>query len=268
MALYKTNYMPTPKKDYLTIRNIVERQTHLKGDALDKKTLDAIIDNVLDEIQDPATRSAGYMAYKTVQEDLKGNTPHYFIQDDNLIKFLQTTEIKDFNILKLDTGKIESLIVHTHNNVYTIGLGEDTANFMVLTVYRNDDWINLSPEVKDHWKFAKQKSDGWYETCKFAINLMYYLKAFPDIIKPGFPEDMCKSLRSVVRKYKDNRIIGVAPQIVHSEVSGTKAPHFRQGFFRTYVNDRYVNMKGKVQFIEATMVKGRQAKTVENSNII
>lgn len=124
---------------------------------------------------------------------------------------------------------------------------------MVL-VFTNDNCIDFT--------LGKSKLDN-YENCRLAINLIYYLKAFPEKILDGVPQDM---VRDDKKKFSESRTynIGIADEIVEkTEVKDGRViiPHFRSGFFRHYSDDRYINMKGKVQFIAATMVKGK-AKTI------
>lgn len=214
-------------------------------------------------------RVKGYasVAVKGLVDDFNNVLTHYFISDKSLVEFLKTTEIKDTSIvdeylkenLKLvdeqhfDT-KYLSLAVHTEEEGYFISyIGGEGRIIVVMVVAGRTISFDLS-------KYNKY-NDPY---CNLAINFIYYMKAFPEKIIDGVPQDMVKSDRK--EKYNDtkNFTIGIAEQIVAKQeyVDGRLvSPHFRSGFFRHYVSDFYVNMKGKVVFIEATMVKGK-AKTV------
>ena len=248
-----------------TKENVYYRARNLAADA----SLD------MDDLQPGETKehlmsrhTANVVAYLACIDDVYGKILHYYIPDDALVEFLETTEVRDVMSLKVpDRQSFDFFFVHTHKHVYLIHNALSQENEMVITVYKDDDWINGSPDVKgttlkEFMKFVK--SDKRH-IMTFAINLLYYMRAFPEEIKAGLPEDMCKTDRTTTSKQK-RCSIGTTPKIVESSIGSTLAPHFRRGFFRTFSSDRYVNMKGKTIFIEGTMVRGHLAKTVENKN--
>ena len=206
-----------------------------------------------------AERSAAICGYFNCVEDKAGNIDHYFISDERLIKFLTETPIKDFRLLRL-RKETQNIIVHTHKHAYGIYLGTDCKNEMILNIYRDDDWINLDPEQKEHWEFARKQGAGWLDTCKFVINLLYYMNAFPEAIKPGLPDDMAKAFKQQTKDFTVKKTIGVSDKIVTN--SGSKTPHFRVGHFMTFYSDRYVNMKGKTIWVNDCVVNRSKAKTV------
>lgn len=267
MAIYKTDAIPTLRKEYNKIVKEISIKTNYKGIELENEVMQHIY-SITHQIQDYATKTALRVGFETIRFENQGKIMHYYIQDDNLIDFLSNTKIQNLDILKLKKeNTMQSCIVHTHKHCYVLSNGLSDKNEMVLTIHRDGEWINISPENKDHLKWLKKQGKEWYKDSCFAINLFYYINAFPNVIKDGFPDDVVKSYRQVIKRFNNNHIIGVAPQIVQGYTSG-KAPHFRQGFFRLYSNDRYVNMKGKVQFIEATMIKGNRVKTILNKENI
>lgn len=197
---------------------------------------------------------------KAMIDDLNGELTHYFISDKSLLTFLRDTEIKDRSIVvdyvnenkkELNTVGAYSIAVQTEDDglVFTY-LQKDDTTYIVVT--GNDCVYDFSIKAKN-----------LEPECKMAINFIYYIKAYPEKIFDGVPQDMVKNDKS---KYNSSKSfsIGIAEEIVEKStvVNGhLVSPHFRSGYFRHYTDDRYVNMKGKVQFIAATMVKGR-AKTI------
>lgn len=83
-----------------------------------------------------------------------------------------------------------------------------------------------------------------------------YMKCFPHCVRPGVPEDL-----KHVGHYDGHKMsVNVVPEILQPH-SGP-CPHFRNGYFRTYRDERFVNVKGQTRFIEGVFVLGK-AKTVD-----
>lgn len=84
----------------------------------------------------------------------------------------------------------------------------------------------------------------------------------------GIKADLSKYFDGVPSGIKLNpkaKVISTSDKVVsHTTVEhGFVRPHFRNGYFRHFNSDYFVNCKGQVRFIAATMVKGK-AKTVIN----
>lgn len=265
-AIYKMRLMWTLKEDLKKAKRTMEMNRVFRDKQLTESekynmALNNLINLInLDQDLTLAQKSAAKVGYKECLEDMEGKIDHYFISDDCLIKFLTETPIKDFRLAKLKEEE-HTVIVHTHQHAFCIFIGKDRYWKTVLNVYRDDDWINLDPEDKTHWGFARKQGAGWVDTCRFAINLLYYIDAFPEAIKPGIPDDMAKAFRQQTKDIKTKKTIGIAEKITYG--GGVKSPHFRVGHFMTFYSDRYVNMKGKTIWVNDCVVKGRIAKTVE-----
>ena len=264
--IYKMRSMWTLKEDMNEIKRKLELGKVFYGKRLSeidkyREACKMILDIIKTEPQlSLSERSAAQIGYTNVIEDKAGNVDHYFISDDKLINFLTTTTIKDFRILRLKNLQ-QRIIVHTHKHAYAIFLGLDVKGEMVLNIYRDDDWINFDPEQKDHWKFVRKTGKGWLDTCRFIVNLLYYMNAFPEAIKAGLPDDMAKSYRQEAKSFACKKTIGVSDKIIAT--GETKMPHFRVGHFMTFYSDRYVNMKGKTIWVNDCVVNRSKAKTVD-----
>ena len=199
---------------------------------------------------------------KALIDDMNGKLTHFFIKDNSLVDFLKETEIKDSSIIEEFIKENSLLLDNTKTKYYTIAVQSEKEG-LVFTYLQNGDRTTIIVFDSDHsfdFQLGATKLDP---LCKMAINFIYYLKAFPEKILDGVPEDMVKNDKKEFTPSSCHSI-SIADEIVEKTevVNGhILSPHFRSGFFRHYTDDRYINMKGKIQFIAATMVKGK-AKTV------
>lgn len=209
------------------------------------------------------------VALNGIIDDLNGNLVHYFISDNSLVEFLKNTTIKDVSIVKEYIKENCKPIYKNESDVYTsyysvaIHSENEAHMFSYLMENENTEICVFFDNTGYHYSLRDNIDFDEAPVGRMAINLIYYLKAFPEKILDGVPQDM---VRDDKKKFSESRTynIGIADEIVEkTEVKDGRViiPHFRSGFFRHYSDDRYVNMKGKVQFIAATMVKGK-AKTV------
>lgn len=219
--------------------------------------------------EDQMARSYASTALKGVIDDLNNKIVHYFISDNSLIQFLKKTEIKDTSIINifLDKNlnsigsdeqfkklKYYSIAIHTEENGYFVTFLNNSEKSIAVVICEGRTF-SFSIDKKSY----KNDQEG-----NFVINFVYYLMAFPEKIIDGVPFDMVKSDKKEKYCNTKNYSIDIAEEIIEKSdiVNGhIVSPHFRAGFFRHYYSDYYVNMKGKVKFIAATMVKGT-AKTV------
>lgn len=202
---------------------------------------------------------------KALIDDFNGTLTHYFISDKSLVDFLKNTEVKDTSIVDNYVRENSISIGNQYNaSYYSIALHTEEEGFVFTYLINSEKTLVLVFTNENCIDFTLGKSKiNESKECKLAVNLIYYLKAFPEKILDGVPQDM---IRDDKKKFSESRTynIGIADEIVEkTEVKDGRViiPHFRSGFFRHYSDDRYINMKGKVQFIAATMVKGK-AKTV------
>lgn len=201
------------------------------------------------------------VAQKAIIDELNGQLVHYYIKDKSLISFLENTEIKDTSIID-EYVRENKLLLTFKDSYYSIALHTENSGLLITYLMNNKSTTVIVFDDMHSFNF-NLKAKLTDPLCKIAVNLIYYMKAFPEKVLEGVPDDMVKNDKKKVQDNK-NYSIGIADEIVEKSeyVNGhLVSPHFRSGFFRHYTDDRYINMKGKVQFIAATMVKGK-AKTV------
>lgn len=198
---------------------------------------------------------------KALIDDFNGELIHYFVKDNSLIDFLSNTSVNDISIVN-EYIRENQINIDKTVNYYSVALHSEKIGLLITYLFGDDKTVVIicDNDKTIHFLLTDKVSNP---LCKLAINLVYYLKAYPDKILDGVPQDMVKNDK---HKYNGKycHSIGIADEVVEKTevVNGhIITPHFRSGFFRHYTDDRYVNMKGKVQFIAATMVKGK-AKTV------
>lgn len=102
-------------------------------------------------------------------------------------------------------------------------------------------------------KRREQAALGEFYT-RMIAGLGLYMGAFPEQVRDGIPADAKRADYAA----GNAKTIGVSESVVTRDGA---APHYRSGHFRLYSDDRYINLKGQVRFVEGCFVHG-QAKTV------
>lgn len=227
-------------------------------------TINSLAKNISEYSESEFSREAALSSIwlKVIIDDMNGEITHFFIKDNSLVEFLKNTEVKDTSIVEKFIKEHSSPLKSTNERYYTLAVHSETEG-LAFTYLQNNERTIVVVFDNDYTYDFKLGATKLTPLCKMAINFIYYLKAFPEKILDGVPADMVKNDK---KKFTSSNChsVGIADEIVEkSEVINGHlvSPHFRSGFFRHYTDDRYINMKGKVQFIAATMVKGK-AKTV------
>ena len=212
-------------------------------------------------------------------------TPRYFVIDEGLINFLSDMPVMSLKYLQ-DKWQNLAFYIYTPNTTYYCQCDnfeddKDSHLFCVkeygnkTIMYPVDDLDNPklvfkfikeqeSNAIKRNKKAKEtiKKNVSFYaKTFQFCINTLFYTMAFPESIKDGCPTNIAMAQLNEL-KDKHTQTLKVDERIVRRERNEV-TPHFRSGYFRHYVSDRYKKAKGTIQFIEATFVKGK-AKTVED----
>lgn len=213
-------------------------------------------------------------------------TPRFFITDNNLVEFLSTMPVKNMSYLEKE-WEDTALYIYLPNTSYFVCLetyGNDKSK--VIVIKKVDERTRMYPvdnldNPKCVFDFIKQderkainrnkndranikaRSQKAREEISLCINTLFYTIAFPESVKEGCPSNIAKDQK---REFKQNQFqtktLCVDERVVASRNGVT--PHFRSGYFRHYMSDKYVNVKGTIQFIEATFVKGK-AYTIEQA---
>lgn len=230
--------------------------------------------------------------------DLNKNLPHVFVANENLMQFFKSVEVSDFELLKSFAEENERLFgankkaneifsflakfglkyspseltvsyyaLHSKEKSYFICASREkdssSDNNMVLTIFDDQENFSYIPleKTKESLEFIKNN-----ELIRIGLNFLFYCKAFPECLIDGVPQSLSKIEKS---KISNCKILNTTTKIIENidDIKAGKVvtPHFRQGHFRLLKDERFVNKKGQVVFVKATMVNG-QAKTLNNSN--
>lgn len=257
------NILKTQKELFQKFYNTVANPNFTRHENI-QLTINSLAKNISDHAGTEFNREVALSLIwlKALIDDMNGEITHYFIKDNSLIDFLKTTEVKDTSIVEEFIKENSSPLKSIDERYYTVAIHSEFDG-LVFTYLHNKEKVLVTVFNDDHTYDFKLGATKLTPLCKMAINFIYYLKAFPEKILDGVPVDMVKNDK---KKFTSSNChsVGIADEIVEKSeiVNGhLVSPHFRSGFFRHYTDDRYINMKGKVQFIAATMVKGK-AKTV------
>ena len=94
---------------------------------------------------------------------------------------------------------------------------------------------------------------------KLFAGLVFYMQAFPDKVVDGFPSSLTKP---GMHKHKNIFTLLKSEKIFNQTVDRYIAPHIRNGYYRGYWNERYVNMRFQVAWVNGCYVGKAKAKTV------
>lgn len=225
-----------------------------------------------------------------LEDDMNGNILHVFLKTKKLKEFLINTPVKDYdNFLQflidngslkdftnLNTGKdllcsVYEICLHIpdeeYGYTYRLTVDEETKIRIVLL---HDNLVITMDKEKDkpctleNAKTFEEQED--FNSWKLIINLIYYMKAFPECVIDGLPKG-CKLDFS----FKNKKIqLGISEKIVEKTIKSDDGreiiPHFRSGHFRYLGSDYFTKKKGQVIFIDSCFVKGKNAKTVLQNN--
>lgn len=203
-------------------------------------------------------------------KDLNKSVPHIFIEDKNLLDFFKNIEIKDTklteNLIDIkensEENKISYYALHTPEESYMITLIQPVLKDSFTNLFVFDDKGNYTCIKFDGSEMKLINKDV---KAKLGINFLSYINAFPECLKEGVPQNITKKDKE---KYHNIKVLETSSHVLEIEQinkSGSKViiPHFRKGHFRYLKDDRYVNKKGQVIFVKASMVRG-VAKTLKN----
>lgn len=212
----------------------------------------------------------------------------YYLQDDELGRFLIDTKIPDMESVRsaignlLDSnpevhhGEAESLKSTTESLTFAILTPDAVSRTVLLTNYpeANLTVIDIFHEYKEEDKLHRiafvwdkmesfdiataNSSSEQADDLALILNLMYYIQAFPDAILEGKPEENGR----ISKAYSKCRVLKTHPDIIETSHETTaRVTHFRKGHFRV-LRSSYFKEPGKVIFVHSCIVKGTPAKTV------
>lgn len=243
----------------------------------------------------PSLKTEVNTMFEAFYLDYIGRCVHFYISDPQLVEFLKNTEVKDLHFydglnlpfIKGDAAGINmtneegekltlnnynevSFCIHTtleeYSPIYLLTTsdynGEVYGGLQCITRFNNSTQFYSLPldlAKKRTIKILKENESAYM---RLGINLLYYMRAFPECIIDGIPkgERLETSFKSKKQQIKLNEKL----KITHDETGRVIAPHLRRGHFRYLGSDYYTNKKGKTIFIDACAVKGKNNKTVLN----
>lgn len=193
------------------------------------------------------------------KEERAKKVEHLFIKDDSLFEFFNQTKVNVSKSLHefAQVNHNKCFIVHSKTESFGFKIMFKNGAFVAVTARGVDD---KSDNCNVCWSSCPESkiNDADSSYPRMAVNLLYYMSSFPDKVTNGVPDDYRASSVGSIR----NRCIGTSEKIFHS--TGSKATHFRQGYFRHYPSDSswYKNVAGTTKWIDACVVNG-SAKTIK-----
>ena len=264
-----------------------------------------MIDNSEDNLDSRSLLSASLIADtigSLIDADVKGYGQHIFIKDRVLYNALQNIKVKDVEGIKQYMKDFAEDFFFTHqkfdenNNLISC---EDLSQkclfyFIHFPIETNDeeglsvrlrldkeelicDYVkgcncaSFSSESKylknPIWESDKMDQKLW----QLFLNVFFYMKAYPSCVSDGVPHGFRFEYPSIAKKVKldiNNAIVEKVNVNQGSNATHLVTPHFRKGHFRYLGSDYFKNKKGQFVFIEETMVRAQNAKTLNTLEVV
>ena len=264
MSNYK-NILNLPSAEYNKIyKTICKEKPFLSikdKNALTLKTMLTRRDlNILDLytiINKPFTKEFQYaMEVVAINTDMGLGIDRYYLKDDSLFDFFKNTEIRHKEVQSI----LDTLNNEQNCSFYGV-LGKEFSFLLAYTkTSRNQHIISIFTDMMNYTFCVEEFNDNENkEIYNLGMNFLFYINAFPECVIDGVPNG--------VKRNSKAKVISTSDKIVsHTTIEhGFIRPHFRSGYFRHFNSDYFVNCKGQVRFIEATMVKGKAKTVIENN---
>jgi hypothetical protein len=209
----------------------------------------------------------------------KGVYRNYYLENEGLKEFLQTTEIRDYESIAgalLDLDIPQGTVAVTMENGTRVDArvgcgvihlpGEERSvcfslvskgKFGTLFVSNGDDigYIRLDNAFEKKNKALDVPVYGHMK--RLVFNLLLYLECFPEAITkeapPGVVDVLKRKHPTVMRS--DSVTVRAVSEVVESG-HGTRAPHFRRGHFRLLSSEFYKAKRGQLVFVRSSFVGG------------
>lgn len=206
----------------------------------------------------PFTKEYQYaMELVAMSTELELGINRYYLKDDSLFDFFKNTEIR-----KKEVQSILDTLDNGENCTFWGVLGKEFSFTLGYTKTRENKHIISIFTDTMNYTFCMEEFDDDVnkEIFNLGMNFLFYINAFPECVIEGVPNG--------VKRNPKAKMISTSDKIIsHTTVEhGFIRPHFRSGYFRHFNSDYYVNCKGQVRFIEATMVKGKAKTVIEREN--
>ena len=237
-----------------------------------------------DSTPDPFIRQSEFLTLNLWMKDYKKEILHVWFEQKELRDFLRDViPLKDLEgikqYLKEEGEKNKTTDEETNEELeyvrYDIALHVPfesdgyTFSFAIMhdgtfsLLYCSDTGVGQMHESQ--YDEIKKRSDEYsvnlLKDFTLAVNLLAYMKCFPECVKDGVPDIK----NSNTYRYKEHSIqLGISDKI-STTVKGAMRPHFRKGYFKLLSSDFYKEKRGKLIWVSETMVNAK-SKTVEMSS--
>lgn len=228
-------------------------------------------------------RQNEYMSLNFWLKDIKKEILHIWLEQTELRDFLRDLPLKDFNgikqYLKEEGDKQTSPFVEIDQNLewvrydLAVHVPNEIDGYMFSFTIMHDGTFSLlfctgnSAGLIHESQYERIKNRTDDNAVKalgdftFAVNLLAYMKCFPECVREGVPTDN----NSNTYRYKDRSIqLGLSEKITET-VKGAMRPHFRKGYFKRLSSEFYTKKRGEIIWVSETTVNAK-SKTVEMSD--
>lgn len=237
-----------------------------------------------DSTHDPFIRQSEYLTLNLWLKDYKKEILHVWFEQKELRDFLRDViPLKDLEGIKQylkeegeknktnDEEINEKLEYVRYDIALHVPFETDgyTFSFAIMhdgtfsLLYSSDTGVGQMHESQ--YDEIKKRSDEYsinlLKDFTLAVNLLAYMKCFPECVKDGVPDIK----NSNTYRYMEHSIqLGISDKISTS-VKGAMRPHFRKGYFKLLSSDFYKEKRGRLIWVSETMVNAK-SKTVEMSS--
>lgn len=108
------------------------------------------------------------------------------------------------------------------------------------------------------------KNDTYGTMLRLALNLIFYMSAFPENVLNKPPDEVCDKLN-----INNSKTISMSKEIAdYLHENRDVSPHLRRGHFRYLGSDHYTKKRGQTIFVKSSFVKGHAVTVVENEKSV
>lgn len=245
-----------------------------------------ILDNRIEDMDLPdGNKLSLKLQLGLFSKELDGELPHYYLKDESLKTFLDYTPVHEISsvnqyireegisqIVRID-GKMDvatmfsiALFVPYENNGYVVSfLRRSDGEFEVFVGYKRLCLVSSSivPELR---RRTDNEAKELLRFFNFAVNLMLYIKTFPECIVDGVPSGITDE-KTEIEKARC-RQLETSSKLLASNSSGRIMPaHYRRGYFKVLRSEYFTHKRGQVIFVDATVVHGKGKTILTKENI-
>lgn len=237
-----------------------------------------------DSNPDPSVRQSEYLTLNLWRKDVQKEILHVWFEQKELRDFLRNElPLKDLEGIKqylkeegedqkttdTDTGQELDWVRYD----LALHIPYETDGYIFSFCIMHDGTFALLYSGKDgcgqlhesEYNNLKDRSDetsaNLLKDFTLAVNLLAYMKCFPECVKDGVPD----TNNSNTYRYKDHSVqLGTSDKITET-VKGAMRPHFRKGYFKLLSSEFYTKKRGQLIWVSETTVNSK-SKTVEMSD--